>query len=114
MTRPKGNKHATGKKAGHGPELVQRIRAVVLGALDAVEKDGKLISEILAEKFKDDPLRFMDMASKYCPKEVAMEVSTTVLHTSEMSEVELERIATGSSAGATEKASGPKEPGAVH
>ncbi len=70
MSNPKPNP----KRAKKGPEIVQRVRVAILNAFDAVEKDGRLISEILADKFKDDPLRFMDMASKYCPKDVDLYV----------------------------------------
>jgi len=113
------NDRATGKKAKHGPELVQRIRGAVLSAFDAVEKEGKLLSQILAEKFKDDPMRFMDMASKYCPREVAMDVEANVTHhTEELSEADLERIAAGNAAGssnrAVEKASKPSKSNGVH
>ena len=110
----KGNKQATGKKPKHGPELVQRVRGAVLSAFDSVEKEGKLISEILAEKFKEDPLRFMDMVSKYCPREVAMELEANINHSSEMSENELEHIAAGSSAGIAAKAKKPAQSPGVH
>lgn len=87
------NKSATGKKSKRGPEIVQRVRGAILGAFDAVEKEGRLISEILAEKFKEDPMRFMDMASKYCPKDVDLHVHEAT-NARELTEQELdERIA---------------------
>jgi len=110
-----GNDRATGKKAKHGPELVQRIRGAVLSAFDAVEKEGKLLSQILAEKLKEDPMRFIDMVSKYCPREVAMDLEANVTHhTEELSEAELERIAAGRSTGVAEKAPKPQKPAPVH
>ena len=58
------NHEANGKKAKHGSQLTARWRGAVLNAFDAVEKEGKLISEILAEEFKKNPIKFMELASK--------------------------------------------------
>lgn len=74
------NRKATGKKAKHAGELVQRIRAGILGAMDAVEQRGRKISDILADEFEANPLKFMDMASKHIPKELIAEVEETVRH----------------------------------
>ena len=52
------------KAAQHGPELVQRTRKAVLNAFDAIEKRGKVISEILADTFEENPIKFMELASK--------------------------------------------------
>ncbi len=63
------NSRATGKKAKHGENLVQRTRAAVLGAFDAIEKRGKVLSDILADEFEKNPVKFMELASKLMPKE---------------------------------------------
>lgn len=85
------NRSANGKKAKKGTEIVQRVRAAILGAFDVVEKEGKLISELLAEEFKRDPMRFMDMAAKYCPKDVDLRVEH-VTSASELTEAELDEL----------------------
>ena len=73
------NHKATGKKAKRGAELAQRIRAGILNAMDCVEdKKGKLISEILAEELINNPIKFLELASKYVPKELEMELTETV------------------------------------
>ena len=77
------NPRATGKKSKRGPELVQRVRAAILNAMDAVEKDGMLISEILAEQFQENPIRFLELASKFTPRERNVEHSGTVHQTHE-------------------------------
>lgn len=77
------NPRATGKKAKHGENLIQRTRAAILNALDAVDKRGKLISEILADEFEKNPLKFMELASKACPKEQAIEHSGHIHQTHE-------------------------------
>ena len=61
---------AQGKKSAYGPELVQRSRAAVINALDVVEKKGKLISELLAEEFEKNPIKFMELAAKFCPRDL--------------------------------------------
>lgn len=85
------NRNPNPKRAKKGPELVQRVRAAILGAFDAVEREGRLISEVLAEKFKDDPLRFMDMASKYCPKDVDLHVDRAT-SAADLTEQELDEL----------------------
>ncbi len=89
------NPHATGKTAGHGKELVQRTRAAVLHAFDAVERDGKLISEILAQEFEKNPIKFMELASKLMPKEIHGEFNH-IVDAKGLSDDELADIATGS------------------
>lgn len=59
---------AIGKTPKHGKELVQRARAGILNAFDAVERRGVKISDALADAFLADPLKFMDTAAKYLPK----------------------------------------------
>jgi len=63
------------KAAKRGEELVQRTRACILNALDAVENRGKVISEVLADEFENNPIKFMELASKFMPKEVSGNVS---------------------------------------
>ncbi len=64
------NHVATGKKAKHGENIVQRTRAAVLNAFDAIENRGKKISDILADEFEKNPIKFMELASKLMPKEI--------------------------------------------
>lgn len=75
------NHKATGKKTKKGPELAQRCRTAILNAFDAVERDGKLISEVLAQEFQANPIKFMELASKYIPKQIEAEVEKTIIKT---------------------------------
>ncbi len=105
------------KRARRGPELAQRIRAGILNAFDCVERtQGRLISEILAEEFMKDPMRFIQIAAKYVPKEHHGEVVTTT-KTALMTDAELTaeaerireeiaRLQARDSGGTAEKASG--------
>ncbi len=79
--------NATGKKARRGPELVQRSRAAILNALDVLEERGKTISVLLADELENNPIRFMELASKFCPKE--LDVSTAPKTPEQMSDAEL-------------------------
>lgn len=75
-----GNKNSGngGKVPMKGKELVQRTRAGILNAFDYVERtQGKLISEILGEAFIENPLRFMDTAAKFIPKDIDLKVNHT-------------------------------------
>lgn len=107
------NYKATGKKTKHGAELVQRCRAAVLNTFNAIEKEGKLISEILAEEFKSNPLRFMDMASKYCPKEIDGEI-THVFDAAELTDDELKSIAARGRTRAAKAKSGKTQSTPLH
>lgn len=73
---PKGDNSFGHRKGKRGAELVGRIRGSILNALDAVENRGKVLSQILADKFEQDPIRFMELAAKYCPKD--LNVDTTI------------------------------------
>ena len=78
------NHRATGKKAKHGAELAQRLRAAVLNTFDAIEEStNKTISQILAEKYSDDPMKLIDLASKLIPKERMVDVSGHISQTIE-------------------------------
>lgn len=63
------------KPAQHAKHLVARTRKAILNAFDAVENRGKVISDILADEFENNPLKFMDMAAKYIPKNIDIEVT---------------------------------------
>ena len=79
------NHQATGKKAKYGVELSQRVRAAVLGAFEVYEKrTGKLISQVLSEELENNPLRFIELASKVMPKEldVSGHIHQTIEHRS--------------------------------
>lgn len=99
---------AQGKRAGHGPELVQRTRKAVLNTFKAVEKRGKVISEILADEFEKNPIKFMELAAKLMPKEISGEV-THIVDAKRLSDDELANIAAGSSAGASNKTESAKQ-----
>ena len=86
-----------GKKAKGAAQLTQRWRTAVLGCFDCVEKDGKLISEILAEEFIKNPMKFMELASKGIIKESTADV--TLYRASDLTDDELADIATGRSKG---------------
>lgn len=77
------NSEATGKKAGHGPELIQRTRKAVLSTFDAIDKRGKVISEILADEFEKNPIKFMELASKLMPREIQGKMEHEHKHTHE-------------------------------
>jgi len=85
---PKGNKQATGKTAKHGSALAARVRGGILNAFDATEKKGKLISEILSEEFEKAPLRFLEVAAKYVPKDINTEI-TSISKANNLSDQEL-------------------------
>lgn len=107
------NRQATGKKAKHGAELVQRTRAAVLGAFDAVEAKGKKISDILAKELEENPIRFMELASKFIPKEIQAEVTHSMKAT-ELTDDELADIAAGRSTGADQPQEGAEQLNSVH
>lgn len=71
------NTNPKGKGAGHGPELIQRTRKAVLNTFNAIEKKGKLISEILADEFEKNPIKFMELAAKLMPKEINGDINHT-------------------------------------
>ncbi len=105
------NHKATGKKSAKGPELVQRVRAAILAALDATEKKGKKISEVLAEEFEKNPLKFMELASKYCPKDLSIEIDDARSRVEEFDDDELADIA---AAGRRRTAKAPRRKAQVH
>lgn len=72
----KGNRQATGGAAKKGEHLVVRTRGAILNAFNAVENRGKVLSEILADAFEANPLRFLDTAAKFIPKDVNLTTST--------------------------------------
>lgn len=73
----KGNKVATGSVAKKGTHLVARTRGAILNAFDVAESRGRLLSEILADAFIENPLRFMDTAAKFIPKDIDLNVNHT-------------------------------------
>lgn len=73
-----GNYQSTGKSAMKGPELVQRIRGAVLRTFDLYEDQrGKTIPELLLPALEDNPLKFLEVAAKYCPKDMTIETKST-------------------------------------
>lgn len=91
------NHNATGKKSKHGPELVQRCRAAILNALDVIEAEGETISALLAKEFKANPLKFMELASKFSPKDLNVELNDNRDSAEQFTDDELAGIAKGSS-----------------
>ena len=76
-----GNKNSggNGQTAKHGVNLTARTRGSILNALDVVDADAKAklnkpVSQILADEFKNNPLKFMDMAAKYIVKDVNIDM----------------------------------------
>ena len=99
-----------GKAAGHGPELVQRTRKAVLNTFDAIEKEGKKISDILAKEFEKNPIKFMELAAKLMPKEISGEFNHT--HTADkLTDDQLADIAT---TGSTRASKAKTSPEALH
>lgn len=72
------NKNPTPKPAKHAQHLAAKTRGAILRAFDAVDNRGKVMSECLADAFLENPIRFMDMAAKYIPKDINMEVTKTL------------------------------------
>ena len=99
---------AKGKTAYRGIEMAQRSRAAVLNALDVVESRGRLISEILADEFESNPLKFMELAAKLTPKEISGEINH--VHTAQsLTDDALADIATGGSTRAVNPAQSKTE-----
>jgi hypothetical protein len=108
------NHKATGKKSKHGPELAQRCRAAVLGAFRVFEKNsGKLISEVLAEELQNNPIKFMELASKFIPKEIDAEISHT-LKAEEMTVEDLDERIARLTAGEEKKTSSAAKSTEIH
>ena len=72
------NPHQIARKPIGAHDLVTRTRKGILGAFDVVESRGKLISEVLADAFMDNPLKFLDTASKYLPNDGTMRGATGI------------------------------------
>ena len=68
------NKHPV-QTAKHGTALVRRTRYAILKALDVVDNSDMPVHEHLAEAFKENPLKFMDTAGKYLPKQLDIDVN---------------------------------------
>ena len=103
MAKSGTNITATGKGVKHGENLIQRTRAAILNAFDAVENRGKKISEILADEFIKNPIKFMELAAKAMPKEISGEINH--VHTAQsLTDDQLADIATGRSKGTDNEA----------
>jgi hypothetical protein len=107
------NHKATGKKSRKGQELAQRSRAAILDAMDLLEKDGKTIGELLALEAKENPNKFMELVSKFIPKDIHAEVSHTI-NALDLTDDELAAIARGSSGGVIATEAGEEQPSCVH
>jgi len=82
------NSGGNGKALKLGTELAQRVRGAVLNTFDTVERKGHVISDILSDAFISNPLKFLDTVSKFCPKDIAMEV-TNIAQANAMTDQEL-------------------------
>ena len=90
------NNGRLGKGVKHGENLIQRTRAAILNTFDAVESRGRKISEILADEFEKNPIKFMELAAKAMPKEISGEFNHT--HTADkLTDDQLADIATAGS-----------------
>ena len=77
-TKTSGNKQAQGQSARKGASLTARARGLLLSAMDIVDTDPtKPLSELLADQAKKNPMRFMDLVSKYIIKDVQIEHQTS-------------------------------------
>lgn len=90
------NFNATGKKAKSGAELIQRTRAAILSALDICRDRKTPIDELLARELENNPLKFMELASKFCPRDVAVEINDARDRAEELTDSELADIASTS------------------
>lgn len=87
------NFNATGKKPKYGHELTQRTRKIILSALDIVDGDEKKpMREILAAEAKLNPLKFMELASKFCLKDVVVDINDARDRAEELTDSELADI----------------------
>ncbi len=109
----KGNHKATGKKAKRGPELASRARGALLEAMDLLEKDGQSLGQLLMDEAKQNPRGFMDLVSKYCPRDIQAEISHTI-NALDLSDDELAAIARGSSGGVIATEASEEQPSCVH
>ena len=62
----------------HGAELTVRARAMWLRALGIVNERGKSPAQHLADQFEANPLSFMEKLSRYLPKDLNINQTTTV------------------------------------
>lgn len=75
---------AKGKNAKYGAEVVQRARYILLKAMDIIEDNtGKTIPQVVAEQHVDNPLKLIELLSKFTPRERSVEVSGHVHQTHE-------------------------------
>ena len=70
------NKNATGKTARHGKDLTARTRGCILSVFDILDNRNKPMPELLADKAEENPLQFMNIASKYIIKDVHNDVDS--------------------------------------
>lgn len=68
------NSGGNGKTARRGHELVQRTRAAILNAMDVLDKGTEPLSVLLAKAATEQPMRFLDMAAKHCPKDIDLNI----------------------------------------
>ena len=74
---------ATGKTAKKGREIAGSCRANLLKALQVLEDRGKPVSVLLADAAEKDPLKFMDLCSKFIPRNIDITQNVTVEHSME-------------------------------
>ena len=72
-----GNKQAQGAAAKKGAHLVVSARSMILRAFDIVDERAKTKghetpAQKLADAFENNPLKFLDTASKFIPKDIQL------------------------------------------
>ena len=76
-----GDRNAPGKRAKHAAELASTIRKAIMDSLADVDKGPKKVKDYLIGEFKANPLRFIEAAAKFMPKEVNQNVRANIQHT---------------------------------
>lgn len=99
-------KKGPGRPKGSVNKLTGDIRAMIE---EALEKAGG--AKYLEKQAKENPGPFLALVGKCLPKDVLVRITN---HVSEMSDAELERLATASSARVAQTARSQKKLGEVH
>lgn len=100
-----------GKKAKRGPELASRIRNQLIAAMDLVNDSDKTVAELLAEEARGNIIRFLELCSKYVPRDIEVTEHRTY---EEMSDEELIAIASRSGARIAAEKEGAEESASFH
>lgn len=66
------------KRARGAADIVQRVRQAVLKAMDVLHDNGQPLHVLLAAAAQDNPLKFIEVASKYIPKDIDITVNKVI------------------------------------